>query len=141
MCLPKPGRWSRWLASGYGVALFIWLSVEDTATWPAALFGLGLSSLIAILITLDKIGGYRLAGRYVPVSGLLLGAVIGVGTSLAAAALMFFKNARHAHVFPDYPVGLMLGVLERAPLWAAAGGLAGLGLGLAWLALQGVDDE
>lgn len=141
MRLPQPGRWSRLLALGYGVALFVWLSVEDTATWSAALFGLGLSSLIAILLTLDKIGGRWLAERYVPVFGVLLGAVIGLGSSPAAAVLMFFKNARHAHIFPDYPVGMILAVLERAPLWAAAGALAGLSIGLAWLALRRVDDE
>ncbi len=141
MRLPRPGRWSRLLALGYGFALFVWLSVEDTASWPAALFGLGLSSLIAILLTLDKIGGRWLAGRYMPVFGLLLGAVIGLGSSPAAAGLMFFKNARHAHLFPDYPAGMMLAVLERAPLWAAAGALAGLSIGLAWVALRGVDNE
>jgi hypothetical protein len=75
------------------------------------------------------------------VLGLLLGAADGLGTSVATAVLMFFKNARHAHVFPDYPAGMIIAVLERAPLWAAAGALAGLSIGLAWLALQGVDDE
>jgi len=141
MRLPGLGRWSRLLALAYGFALFVWLSVEDTASWPPVLFGLGLSSLIAILLTLDKIGGRWLAGRYVPVVGFLLGAVIGLGTSLAAAVLMFFKNARHAHLFPDYPAGMMLAVLERAPLWAVAGALAGLSIGLAWLTLRGVVDE
>ena len=141
MYLPRPGRWSRLLALGYGIALFVWLSVEDTASWPAAVFGLGLSSLIVILLTLDKIGGRRLAGRYLPVFGLLLGALIGLGSSPAAAVLMFFKNARHAHIFLDYPAGMILAVLERAPLWAAAGALAGLSIGLAWLALRGVYDE
>lgn len=141
MRLPVPGRWSRLLALGFGAALLAWLSVEDLVTWPAALFGLGLSSLIVILSTLDKIRGRWLARRYVPVLGLLLGAAVGAGTGVTAAGLMFFKNAMHAHVFPDYPAGLILAMLGRAPLWAAAGALAGLGLGLAWLALREVEDE
>jgi hypothetical protein len=141
MRLPRLGRWSRLLALGYGIALFGWLSVEDVETWPAALFGLGLSSLIVVLWTLDKMGGHRLAARHMPAGGLLLGAVIGLGASVATALLMFFKNARHAHVFPDYPAGMIVAMLERAPLWAAAGALAGLGLALAWLALRGVGDE
>jgi hypothetical protein len=141
MCLLTLGRWSRLLALGYGIALFVWLSVEDVAVWPAALFGLGLSSLIVILLTLDKIGGRWLAGRYLLVLGLLLGAADGLGTSVATAVLMFFKNARHAHVLPDYPVDMIIAVLERAPLWAAAGALAGLSVGLVWLALRGVDNE
>jgi hypothetical protein len=141
MRLPAPGRWWRLLALGFGFALLVWLSVEDVVMWPAALFGLGLSSLIVILSTLDKIRGRWLARRYVPVLGLLLGAAVGLGTGVTAAGLMFFKNAMHAHVFPDYPAGLILAMLERAPLWMAAGALAGLGLGLAWLALRGVEDE
>jgi hypothetical protein len=141
MRLPKPGRWSRLLVLGYAIALFVWLSVEDVATWPAVLFGLGLSSLIVILLTLAKIRGRWLARRYVPLFSLLLGAAVGFGTAITTAGLMFFKNARHAHVFPDYPAGMMLAMLERAPLWAAAGALAGLSIGLAWLALRGVSDE
>jgi hypothetical protein len=141
MRLPILGRWSRLLALGYGIALFLWLSVEDVATWPAVLFGTGLSSLIIVLLTLDKIGGRWLAARYVPVIGFLLGAGAGLGTSIATAVLMFFKNARHAHIFPDYPPGMMLAILERAPLWGIAGSLAGLSLGLMWLVLRGVGDE
>ncbi len=59
----------------------------------------------------------------------------GLGGSVATAGLMFFKNARHAHVFPDYPAGMLLATLERAPMWAAAGGLIGLSVGLGCLAL------
>jgi hypothetical protein len=48
---------------------------------------------------------------------------------------MFFKNARHGHLFPDYTLEMMLAMLSRAPAWAIAGGLFGLSLGLGWLAL------
>ncbi|HLV36766.1 MAG TPA: hypothetical protein VKY59_16705 [Spirillospora sp.] len=141
MCLPRPGRWLRWLMLAYGVAVFIWLSVEDVSTWPVAVFGWSLALLTGILITLDKLGGRKLAARRAPVLLGVAGLAVGLGSSVAVTVLMFFKNARHGHLFPDYPPGMMLAMLERAPAWAAAGGLIGLGLGLGWLALRGEHDE
>ena len=58
------------------------------------------------------------------------GALIGALASLTTPLLMLFKDLRHAHVFPDYPAGMMLATLERMPAWALAGGLAGFGIGL-----------
>jgi hypothetical protein len=141
MRLPRPGRWLRWLMLGYGVAVFIWLAVEDVSTWPVTVFGWALALLISVLITLDKLGGRRLAARRAPLLSGFVGLTVGLGSSVAVTVLMFFKNARHGHLFPDYPPGMMLAMLERAPVWAAAGGLIGLGLGLGWLALRRGHDE
>ena len=141
MRLPITGRWSRLLALGYGISLFFWLSLEDTSVWPVVIFGCGLAVLISLLVTLDKIGGRSVPARFVPVLGGLLGSITGLGVSVAVAALMFFKDARHAHVFPDYPTAMMLAILERAPIWALAGGLVGLSLGLGWLAWRRTGDE
>ena len=58
------------------------------------------------------------------------GAVYGALTSLSVFALMLFKDLLHAHAFPDYPPQMLLGILERMPAWALAGGLAGLGCGI-----------
>lgn len=113
----------RWLALSYGLALWLWLSVEDTAVWPAVLFGLGLATLMLALTFLDKLNL-----RWLPIFGLL----VGLGTAVASTVLMFFKNAVHAHVFWDFPPGLMFAILQRAWVWAAAGGLVGLGLTL-WI--------
>lgn len=135
MRLPLPGRRTRLIALAYGMALFLWLSVEDDAVWPVTGFGLGLASLIIVLTLLDKLGGRVISVRRIPLAGMLLGALIGLATSLITAGLMFFKNAVHAHIFPDYPPGLMLSMIERAPVWSLAGGLLGLGLAWVWLAL------
>ncbi len=130
MRLPSTGRWPQRLALIYGAALFLWFSVEDNTVWPVTLFGLGLAMLIMGLTTLGKIGQ-----KVIPVRALLplaawFGGLTGLGTSIATAGLMFFKNALHAHVFLDFPPGLMLAILERAPVWGAVGMLVGCGLGL-----------
>lgn len=141
MHLPRPGPRSRMLAVGYGIILFFWLSIEDTALWPVIVLGTGAAVLISVLLILDKMGGRWLPAHRVPPGLSLAGAISGLGAGLAVAVLMFFKNARHAHVFPDYPTAMMLAVLERSPIWAVAGGLIGLSLGLGWLGLRGTDDE
>jgi lysylphosphatidylglycerol synthetase-like protein (DUF2156 family) len=74
--------------------------------------------------------------RYLPAITALMGILTGVGASLFTAGLMLFKNVRHSHIYLDFPAGLMGAILERAPVWMIAGGLLGLGIGLAWLALQ-----
>jgi hypothetical protein len=141
MHLPVPGRRLRWLSLGYGGVLFVWLALEDVSVWPVTLIGSGLAVLICLLWALNKIGGQRLAVRWVPPLFASLGLVMGLGSSILVVALMFFKNARHSHIFPDYPPAMMLAMLQRAPLWAAAGGLVGLSLGLGWLAVHRERDE
>ncbi len=47
------------------------------------------------------------------------------------AALMLIKNGLHAHLFPDYPFGMIAEILTRAPVWALAGIFAGVGALLA----------
>jgi hypothetical protein len=136
MRIPIRGRRARWLTLVYGLLLFLWLSPEDNQVWPVAVLGWGLAALTIIMTLVGRIGGQMIPNRYLLPGAGLLGALIGLGASLAAVALMLFKNAMHAHLFLDFPPGLMIATLERAPVWALAGALAGLGLGLAWLAVK-----
>lgn len=135
MRLPKRGRRARWLAIGYGLLLFVWLTPEDNSVVPVTLLGAGLSVLLVIYWVLGKWGGSSIAERYVVPGVVLLGAAAGLGTSITTFSLMLVKNVQHSHIYIDFPPGLMLAILARAPLWALAGGLLGLGLTLAWLAL------
>jgi len=134
--IPNPRQRMRWLTILYGLTAFFWLSVEDNAVWPVAIFGLFLASLLAARTLFDRVGGKTITGRHAPILGLLIGALIGMGTSVTTAGLMLLKNALHSHLFPDYPPGQMIALLERAPVWALAGGLAGLGFSFAWIALR-----
>jgi hypothetical protein len=134
--LPKPNRRFRLFIIGYGLVLFIWFTPEDNHVWPATVLGLGMAALLVIWNVLSKLGGKIVPRQYVVLGAVLLGVMVGAGTSVATAGLMFFKNALHAHLFVDYPTPLLLAVLERAPAWGLAGGLAGLGAALAWLSLK-----
>ncbi len=136
MRVPASGPRARLIALVYGAGLLLWLSLEDSGVAAAALLGLGLAALILALTTADQLGGRRVTARAVPLAGALLGAALGLGAALAAAGLMFFKNALHGHVFLDYPPGLIGATLARGPAWALAGALAGFGGGLALLALR-----
>ena len=77
-----------------------------------------------------------MAASQIAIMATMLGAIIGIGSSLITALLMLLKNARHSHFFPDFPPGQIGAIIERAPVWALAGGLIGLGLGLLWNALK-----
>ena len=128
-----PSQQRRLIALGYGLALFVWLQVEDNSPLPVALFGGGL----AILLTLDRLSR-RVPARWRLAGAALLGGIAGVGSTLATVALMLLKTGLHSHLFPDYPPGQMLAMLERAPTWGLAGALAGLGM---VLAAKGMSDE
>ncbi len=128
-----PNRRLRLLTMAYGLLLFIWLTPEDNTVWPVALSGLGLALLSIIWLIQRRLGGSVFPARYVLISGALLGGIVGLGGALSSAGLMFFKNALHAHVFWDFPPGMVVAMLIRAPSWALAGALSGLGIGCLWL--------
>jgi hypothetical protein len=132
--LPIRSRRLRWLTLGYGLVVFLWISPEDNRVTPVAVLGLGLSALLVILAITGKAGGRQIPARYVIPGGVVLGAIMGVGAAITTTGLMLIKNGLHAHLFLDYPPGLMLAILERAPGWGVAGGLIGLSLAFIWLA-------
>ncbi len=134
--LPKLNNHIRLLAVGYGLLILIWMSLEDNAVLSVTLLGAGLALLVSGLFLLSRAGGRAVPPYYVLPAMIALGILVGLGTSAATAGLMFFKNAMHAHVFLDFPPGLMLAILERASAWALAGGLTGLGGAFTWLALH-----
>lgn len=136
LTIPIADRRTRLLTMAYGLILFLWLTPEDNRVWPVALLGAGLAGVLLVRWVLNTLGGKAVAARWIVPGALLLGILAGAGACVATVGLMFFKNALHAHVFVDFPAPLMLAMLERAPVWAAAGGLVGLGAALAWLALR-----
>jgi hypothetical protein len=129
------------MVMSYGLLLFLWFTPEDNQVWPVTILGWGMAGLAVFMTILNKLGGRPIPARYSALFALLLGVLVGLGSSIATAGLMFFKNALHAHLFFDFPTPMMLAILERAPYWGLAGGLAGLGGALAWLALRQSHDE
>lgn len=134
--LPQPQRKFRWMALLYAAGLLVWFSFEDDSPRSVILLGLGAAALM--------LGGwaYRqpalpaIRPVMLPLVGSATGLLLGLLTSVNSAGLMFFKDALHAHLFPDYPPGLMLAVLSYAPLWALSGLLCGLGGALLYLAVR-----
>ncbi len=109
-----------------GVGILLWSGLEDRDAAGATAFGV----LSSVALTMGFLWS-RLAGRannilLAAFAGLMAGAL----SSVATAALMLFKDLRHAHPFPDFPPEMILGVLERLPYWAVAGALAGIGIGI-----------
>jgi hypothetical protein len=134
--IPTPNRRLRFVVMIYGLVLFLWFTSEDNQVLPVTLLGWGMAALVIFMSLVNKLGGRQIAARYAAPVALVLGVLVGLGSGVATAAFMFFKNALHAHLFFDFPAPLMLAILERVPYWGLAGGLTGLGAALAWLALR-----
>ncbi|MBL8133356.1 MAG: hypothetical protein JNL42_15965 [Anaerolineae bacterium] len=118
-------RFRRAAALFFGAALLIWMGVEDHSAVMPVLFGFILSGLFFL-----HRDGRLLKQRGAEAALILAGSGIGLGTALTAALLMLVKTGWHGHLFPDFPPGMILDVLARAPWWGAAGAFAGLGTAL-----------
>lgn len=132
---PQPGSRLRAVTLLYGVSLFFWLGLEDNHTITVVLLGWGFSLLGLLWWTLRRTAGKLFAPSAAIIRVTLLGAGVGGGAVVATMALMFFKNARHAHIFPDFPPQMLIAVWERFPVWMAAGGLIGAAAAFVWLAV------
>lgn len=119
---------SRWVRVVWGTLLLLWLGAEDTHTLPVALLGAS-GALLSVGGALARAyaGQWQACGALLPTAS---GGLIGAAGALLTTFLMFFKNSWHAHPFPDYPLSMLLDMLGRAPVWAAAGALLG---GAWWL--------
>ncbi len=126
-----PGFWRRdkvWrsLLILAGVGILLWSGLEDKDASGAAAFGL----ITAVPLTMLLLRSRSPVKINVLVNSSLAGSLIGALASVIAAALMLFKDLRHAHPFPDFPPMMILGMLERLPHWTVAGALVGIGVGL-----------
>jgi hypothetical protein len=120
----------RWLVIGLGILTFLWLSIEDTHTEPVALLGIGLALLGIWSWATQQLKHTLIQGLHRYVLLMVLGGLTGLTSVMLTALLMFLKTAWHSHLFPDFPVAMMLAMLELAPIWSVAGVLLGLGLAL-----------
>lgn len=135
--LPRiPRRWQRLIVIGGGLAVFLWLRLEDHGVVPAIIMGLILAGLALIVWLWPRLANRPLNPGRLVLLAALSGVGLGLLTALAAAFLMLLKNGFHGHLNPDYPAGVMLDTLVRAPLWALAGGLLAAALALVWLAAR-----
>lgn len=135
--LPRiPRRWQRLIVIGGGLAVFLWLRLEDHGVVPAIIMGLILAGLALIVWLWPRLANRPLKPGRLVLLAALSGVGLGLLTALAAAFLMLLKNGFHGHLNPDYPAGVILDTLVRAPIWALAGGLLAAALTLVWLAAR-----
>jgi hypothetical protein len=121
-------RWLRTAALIWGVLTFLWLAPEDDSVLPVLLLGFSVSVLMVAWLVIRLNAAPWMHSWGALLAAAVFGALIGAGTSLSTVLLLLFKNARHAHLYPDYPPEILLETLARFPVWALAGGLIGIGL-------------
>jgi hypothetical protein len=113
----------------------VWLSLEDDGVLPALLLGVMLTVLgLAHPITRTRAGMALRGMRAIVGAWAVFGLMVGGLAPSAAVMLLAFKDASHAHPFPDAPAGLLADVLALTPAWGLAGALMGIGLYAAWRA-------
>jgi len=116
------------------VIAFLWMSFEDADTTFVMLLSVNLALSGVLLWAFRRYGGVALVPRAFLMGAALLGAVTGASVSLIAVALMFFKNAWHSHLFPDFPLPMLGDMAARAFVWAGSGALFGIAVALLALA-------
>lgn len=128
-----PGlKWLTVIVALYGV---VWIGLEG-ALWQVLLLGAGLALLGAAYFVQRVLGGRQIApGRWLLLCGLL-GVVIGAGCVLLVLLLMTVKTGLHGHG-PEFTPSEITWVMDQLSLWAIAGLIAGIGLGVLALAARG----
>ena len=131
--IPHRGLKTRWVAILCGIAIFLWMGPEDLNVWPVVMLSVLVSILLVSVQLMRRYGGTMLSRNQIFTFAVVGGGICGLLTSPIAAALMILKNARHAHLTPDYLPQQMLAIMQRAPLWAISGSLIALGIALIWI--------
>ena len=112
----------------FGVYAAVWISLEG-ALWPVVVMGVGVTAVSLGHIAQKYLGGRTLSARQwvgvTAVTGLLLGLFSG----LTILIFMAVKTGLHAHG-PEFTPEQIAWVIRQTPIWAAAGMLAGSGIGL-----------
>lgn len=134
--VPPRTLWLRWNAIACAVAIFIWSTPEEDRLIYPALLGTWLAVSLLWNWVSNRYAGRTLHGTRLLVAAAWFGAVTGAVSSLCAVLLMLFKDARHAHLYPDYPPALLGAMLARLPAWSLAGALAAVGVAMLLSALR-----
>lgn len=134
--IPCRTLWLRWNMIACAVVIFIWSTPEEDRPVFPALLGAWLAVSLLWRWLVSRYAGHTLQGIRLIFSAALFGAVSGALSSVCAVLLMLFKDARHAHLFPDYPPAILGAMLARLPAWSLGGMLAAIGSALLLSALH-----
>lgn len=111
-----------------GIYGAVWISLEGVL-WRAALLAVWTSFVMAGRMLQHRVGGASLSFRKWLAVTAIAGLFLGVSSSLLTLVFMAVKTGLHAHG-PEFPASQIEWVLRQVPVWALAGLLAGLGVGL-----------
>ena len=111
----------------------VWAILEGNLAW-TVLLGTLTSLIIVIMIVKRYLTGRNLSLIVGLATMSVMGLLFGLGSALLTLLLMAIKTGLHAHG-PEFSALELQWVLQQIPLWAVAGLIAGLGLGIIILAL------
>lgn len=111
-----------------GIYAVVWISLEGSLARDLVL-GVGITA-VSLLHLLQKKWSHKTFSRpqYLQIT-TLLGLVGGLGSGPLTIAAMIFKTGLHAHG-PEFTLAQLQWVSHQIPLWAIAGSLIGLSLGV-----------
>lgn len=135
MTIPERLPGLRQLAVLVAVFAAVWVPLEGVL-WQLLLLAVGATAVLLGLLVQRIWGGRRLVGGGWLAATAVAGALFGGGTAVVGLLLMVLKTGLHSHG-PEFSVAEINWLAGQIPLWTAAGGLAGLGLGMLWLAMRG----
>ncbi len=113
----------------FGIVVFLWLTPEDSV-WLVSVLGAGLALILAAHGLFKWSAGRVFPARVWFPGAVLLGAAVGAGATVMTMLLMLMKTSLHNHLYPDYSIGVMGGIVQRIIPWTAAGALVGLAAAL-----------
>jgi len=105
-----------------------WVILEGNLGW-TVLFGILTAFMAVGMIVKRTLAGRNLSLRMWLTVTAFIGLLFGLGSAILTLLFMAVKTGLHAHG-PEFTSFELNWVLQRAPIWAAAGLIGGLGLGL-----------
>ena len=120
----------RLLALVLGIAVLIWLPIEDVSENSVVLF----AALVSVWLALRYLILVQPGVPHYFLRHLLAGALAGLAITPFALFMMALKTGLHGHSAPDFTFMQIQVIVYRTPIWILVGLLLGLGVALLRLA-------
>lgn len=118
----------RWLTALWGVYGVVWIAFEGDLR-RVTLLGVAAALVAVGWLAQRALGGRGLPRRHWLILAMLLGLTWGAGSVVLTLIFMALKTGLHAHG-PEFTAAEINWVWQQLRLWAFAGTLVGLGVGL-----------
>ena len=134
MTIPKKLPGLKWGIILYAAVAVVWAVLEGNLGWTVLLGFLTSSVFIGLIIQKTLAGRELSLWAWIAVAAVI-GLLWGLGGSVFTLFSMAIKTGLHAHG-PEYSAFEINWVIQQIPIWATAGLLGGLGVGLLSSALS-----